>query len=192
MLLFWVLIICLYQLSIDLVTIVNISINEEKLKLIADFYNCPQSKIVVMSYIFLIFCTGTHCIFVILVLQLIFLHKWLAQHDITTYEYICFLRKKEENPDLELNFDEIRQKHESKVLQRIKNDNISSENVSLGHSQKENISGRNSKLEERKFDTEIQKSPETEIHISNEENKKQQKSAGFFNSLYFSFNFLKL
>eukprot|EP01022_Parablepharisma_sp_SALTPOND_P014857 TRINITY_DN2065_c0_g1_i1.p1 TRINITY_DN2065_c0_g1~~TRINITY_DN2065_c0_g1_i1.p1 ORF type:complete len:545 (-),score=27.56 TRINITY_DN2065_c0_g1_i1:3092-4726(-) len=77
----------------------------------------------IVAYVVLLVCALTQLLFVLLVLQLLMLHRWLRKHDLTTYEYILYLRKKEENPNLKLNVEDIRKSHKSKILSRIKDEN---------------------------------------------------------------------
>ncbi len=77
----------------------------------------------IASYVFLSAAAATQFIFVLLDLQLLLLHRWLKKHDLTTYEYILFLRMKEENPNLKLDVENIRKNHKSKVLTRVKEEN---------------------------------------------------------------------
>ena len=117
-LLFLVLVLCLYQFAVDLAVISTFQSNSYDLAL-AGFYNSDKYTMRVLSYTCVSICLASQLLFVVLTVQLLFLHRWLNKNGLTTFEYILFLREKAESPDLGLDADEIRKRHISKVLKRI-------------------------------------------------------------------------
>lgn len=100
---------------------------EEHRTLLSDFYNTSELSIQVTAYILLGLCTVLEITFTVFVLQLIFLHKWLIKHDLTTYDYIMYLREKARNPDKKIDIMSMKGKHKSKLIQKVKNDSDSPE-----------------------------------------------------------------
>ena len=92
--------------------------------LIMDFYSFTEISANTLCYTSLLISTGINGTFIILVLQLIFLHKWLCKYDLTTYEYIVYLR---ENSGGKIDFSKIRKNHKSKVITRIDKESECSE-----------------------------------------------------------------
>lgn len=97
--------------------IVMIMVTKDKYReQLTDFYNLTDSEIYLFVYIVLGICSMTELIFVIFILQLIFLHHWLSNHDLTTYEYIAYKR---EHPNEKIDFNTIRGSHKSKVITKV-------------------------------------------------------------------------
>lgn len=118
MLLFLVLAICLYQGAVDVAVIATLH-SEERRERLADFYSSTEDTMATVAYVLIASCLLTQVLFALLVVQLLLLHRWLSVHEITTYEYILYLRQKDDNPELKLDVDEIRKRHKSKVLTRV-------------------------------------------------------------------------
>jgi len=106
---------CLVQLAVNIITLTMIN---SKGDLLADFYNTGTLKIKAISYILLSLCTVTQIALMIFVVQLWLLHCWLIRHDLTTYDYVIYMRKKRKNPNVNIKIEDIRRHHKSKVIQR--------------------------------------------------------------------------
>lgn len=95
---------------------------------IESFYKISASE--VFSYTLLSFCTFCEGACLIFVLHLLLLHRWLANNDLTTYDYILFLRQKDENPNSNLDIASVKFNRQSKTVVKINNeDKEKSDNV---------------------------------------------------------------
>jgi len=95
---------------------------EENKVLLSDFYKASQFSIQVAVYVLLSICILLESAFIIFVLQLIFLHQWLIKHDLTTYDYILYLREKANNPNKKLDILQMKGNRKSKVIKKIEKD----------------------------------------------------------------------
>jgi len=86
------------------------------------FYNANPSKIKQLSYTLLVICTVFQSVFIALIIQLLLLHYWLMQNDLTTYDYVIYLREKEANPDLDIDIFSIKNNRKSKIIKRVGED----------------------------------------------------------------------
>jgi hypothetical protein len=114
-LLFFVLAFSFWQCVANIVVMAVINANSYY-SLVGSFYSLGYSSTYVFSYILLTLCTVCQGVFVVLVLQLLLLHHWLAKYDLTTYDYITYLRAKKEDPSLELDLKALSQSHKSKLV----------------------------------------------------------------------------
>ncbi len=111
--------ICAYQGAIDLLLIVTLHMDSRKQRL-ADFYSADETTVAVLAYVLSGVCLVTQGAVSFMVLQLLLLHRWLWVNGITTYDYVLYVRQKEEDPSRQLDLNEIRGTYKSKVLKRIK------------------------------------------------------------------------
>ena len=145
-LLFLVLALCLYQLGIDIAVVAVFHVYSFDTRM-ADFYSSLPHTMTIFGYVMVSISILSQLLFVILVVELLFLHRWLKSHELTTFEYIIFLREKADNPNLELDANFIRRMHKSKVVTRVNqegrggenshNANINSNQVSPADSEKD-------------------------------------------------------
>ena len=119
-LLIMVLIACLYQFVIGAILLATFHIYDYDEKL-ANFYNCDENTIMIVGYVLLSITITTQLLIVVYLIDLLLLHKWLNKVDLTTFEYITFLKEKITNPGLELNAKEIKKAHKSKIIRQINN-----------------------------------------------------------------------
>lgn len=95
---------------------------EEHRSLLSDFYSTSKTNIQVAVYAILGICTLFEIAFIIFILQLLFLHQWLIKHDLTTYDYIMYLREKARNPDKQLDILSMKGNHKSRVIKKVDKD----------------------------------------------------------------------
>ena len=122
---------CLYQSIISIVIISTLHNNDYDEKL-ADFYNVDADTMSLVAYIAISITLATQICIIIFLVDLIILHIWLYKHDLTTFEYITYLKEKKINPDLQLDFQNIKISHKSKVIKPTKNlqlNNIENEEI---------------------------------------------------------------
>lgn len=86
---------------------------------IAQFYGLGEGPARALGYVLTLVCFCVQAACVAFVLQLLFLHRWLNQKGITTFEYVLFLREKMDNPSLKLEGQFMKGQHKSKVLVRV-------------------------------------------------------------------------
>jgi hypothetical protein len=55
--------------------------------------------------------------FMVFILQLVFLHQWLIKHNLTSFDYILYLREKAKNPNAKL--ENIKENYKSKVIKKV-------------------------------------------------------------------------
>jgi len=103
------------QVAANLIVISTLHSNQKKLHL-ANFYNSGETLMQIISYILLGVCTIIELCFGLYLVKLLFLHNWLYRHDLTTYDYILYLRKKAIDPKLKLDSVKIRSTHTSKII----------------------------------------------------------------------------
>lgn len=117
----------LIQIAGNIVVLSTLQSSEAK-ELLADFYNTTELAIQIPVYILLSVSTIVQLGFAVYFAKLLYLHYWLYKHDLTTYDYILYLRKKQVYPELKLDSMQIRSTHQSKVLSKV------TENAELAHS----------------------------------------------------------
>jgi len=83
------------------------------------FYKSGSYTMTVFGYICVAFSLATQIFFIGFVSQLLYLHYWLHKIPLTTFEYIVFLRLKEDYPHIELDSEMIRRMHNSRVITRV-------------------------------------------------------------------------
>ncbi len=87
---------------------------------LARFYSTGNNSIRGACYALLSICIVFEIVFMCFVGQLMIFHHWLAKYDLTTYDYVIYLREKMDNPGKELDFLNMRGKHKSRTVKRIK------------------------------------------------------------------------
>ncbi len=110
---------CMYHVAID-VWVVATLYRDSYLRPVSDFYSYSDYTAKVFAYVLVSVCLATQVLCIGLALQLLLLHRWLKQKGLTTFEYILFLREKNEHPELQLEGADIRNQHKSKVLVRVR------------------------------------------------------------------------
>jgi len=117
-LLFFVFGLCLYQSCISIILIATFHFRNYD-KQLSRFYKCEEEPMRITGYVFISLTLVSQLMLLIFLIDLLILHKWLNKENLTTFEYILYLREKEKNPELKLNHLEIKQSHISKVIQRV-------------------------------------------------------------------------
>eukprot|EP00826_Nyctotherus_ovalis_P062745 TRINITY_DN9131_c0_g1_i4.p1 TRINITY_DN9131_c0_g1~~TRINITY_DN9131_c0_g1_i4.p1 ORF type:complete len:431 (+),score=115.97 TRINITY_DN9131_c0_g1_i4:383-1675(+) len=120
-LLFLVGVFSLLQCVANVLVLVTLHFEEHR-TLLSDFYNTSKTKMQIAVYAILGICTLLEIAFIIFILQLIFLHQWLIKHDLTTYDYIMYLREKARNPDKKLDILSMKGNHKSKIIKKVEKD----------------------------------------------------------------------
>ena len=105
----------LLQSIANIIVISTLHFKEHKDALVG-FYNGNELAIQIICYIFCTICTLTQICFTVYVAQLLILHHWLNKNDLTTYEYILYLRRKIIYPNLQLNPVEVRGNYNSSII----------------------------------------------------------------------------
>ncbi len=102
--------------NIILLCTLHITQYKEKLQ---DFYNMGEGSTAGFAYTLLVICTVLQLVFIGLIGQLLLFHQWLVKYDLTTYDYVIYLREKEQNPDKEIDILSIRGSHKSKIIKKV-------------------------------------------------------------------------
>eukprot|EP00826_Nyctotherus_ovalis_P007232 TRINITY_DN11794_c0_g1_i2.p1 TRINITY_DN11794_c0_g1~~TRINITY_DN11794_c0_g1_i2.p1 ORF type:complete len:300 (-),score=1.37 TRINITY_DN11794_c0_g1_i2:642-1541(-) len=105
---------CLLQLASSSIALATLHTRSH---LLADFYNASELKMEILSYILLTICALTQIALTVFILQLGFLHCWLIKHDLTTYDYVIYIRKKKKYPNTKLRIEGVRKNYKSNVIQ---------------------------------------------------------------------------
>lgn len=113
-----VLVTCCYQSCVSIVVISTLHIYDYEEKL-ADFYSCDEDTITTVSYVLVAVVLASQLVFIGFIVELLCLHWWLNKHDLTTFEYILYLREKKDNPELSLRASDIKKSHKSKVIKQL-------------------------------------------------------------------------
>ena len=113
-----VLIFSILQCGCNLLVILTLRFDEH-IELLADFYNSSKFTMELATYILSGICLLIEFIFIIFILQLIFLHHWLIKHNFTTYDYVIYLREKKKNPEAKLNILDVRNTYKSNVIKEV-------------------------------------------------------------------------
>lgn len=128
------------------------------------FYNENNTTfcyiIISISTLFLIIIIG-------LDIQLLLLHQWLAKNELTTYEYVLYLRDKEQNPNLDIDIANYKPKHQSKVVHRVNEIKSILDNIQ--------------KIEEKK-DAIVKDNPNVPQPSDKQEEKKKLENENSYNS----------
>eukprot|EP00826_Nyctotherus_ovalis_P030516 TRINITY_DN2435_c0_g1_i4.p1 TRINITY_DN2435_c0_g1~~TRINITY_DN2435_c0_g1_i4.p1 ORF type:complete len:202 (-),score=23.10 TRINITY_DN2435_c0_g1_i4:921-1526(-) len=106
----------LLQLACNVAIMVTINQEDYKSQLM-DFYDISSTQVYLLVFITLGICCVLEIMFLLFILQLIFLHYWLSKHDVTTYEYVMYKR---EHPNENIDLSKIRRSHKSKVITKVK------------------------------------------------------------------------
>eukprot|EP00826_Nyctotherus_ovalis_P010576 TRINITY_DN12782_c0_g1_i2.p1 TRINITY_DN12782_c0_g1~~TRINITY_DN12782_c0_g1_i2.p1 ORF type:complete len:318 (-),score=36.27 TRINITY_DN12782_c0_g1_i2:617-1525(-) len=109
---------CCYQSCISIVVISTLHVYDYEEKL-ADFYSCDEDTITTVSYVLVAVVLASQLVFIGFLIELLCLHWWLNKHDLTTFEYILYLREKKNNPELSLRASNIKKSHKSKVIKQL-------------------------------------------------------------------------
>lgn len=89
--------------------------SEDYRVIVADFY---YSNNLFFPYILLGISSFFQAVIILYVIQLLLLHQWLSKNDLTTYEYIVYLREKEKHPEKDVTLDDYRASHKSSIIRR--------------------------------------------------------------------------
>jgi hypothetical protein len=83
------------------------------------FFHLAEHHTSVFCYAMLSVSTLAQALAVGLIVDLMILHRWLAQHNLTTYEYILYLEDREAKRMIELSAQAIRDCHPSSILKKV-------------------------------------------------------------------------
>lgn len=108
----------MFQLAVGVASVVLVLAKDEYAESFADFYNVGKSKGKVIAGVVIILAVLSQLVIIIMVTQLLLLHVWLYKHNLTTYDYTLYEREKENNPELNIEMEDARKFHKSKVIMR--------------------------------------------------------------------------
>ena len=103
-----------------MIVILTIHKNDYK-ESVSEFYNIGTVKSQVLTYILCITCTLLELGFAVFSVQLLILHRWLAKNNLTTHDYIRYLREKKANPNSTITIQEIANEFTSRIVRPINN-----------------------------------------------------------------------
>ena len=117
---------CLLQAIADIILLSTLHVAEYRNVLI-DFYNSDEDRVMVFGYVIVSICLAFQTMFIIFIIQLLLLHHWLCKYDLTTYDYVMYLREKELHPDKEIDIMSMKGGHKSKIIRKVTKDSNASD-----------------------------------------------------------------
>jgi len=114
--LFWISLLCVYETIIAVISLAFVFTKDEYADRVADFYNINRTKSKALSGAIIILSSLSQLVTLIMALKLLLLHAWLKKHGLTTYDYTLYEREKENNPELNIEMQDARKMHKSKVI----------------------------------------------------------------------------
>jgi len=92
-------------------------------KAVAEFYKTSRTTAHIITYTLGAICTCSAIAFGIFTLQLLILHRWLIKHNLTTNDYIRYLREKNTNPNSTLTIQDMVNQYKSNIVKSIPKSN---------------------------------------------------------------------
>lgn len=90
---------------------------------VAEFYGMEKLPARILTYVLGGVCTVGALGFGVFTLKLLTLHRWLAKNDLTTNDYMRFLREKNLNPQTSITIHDIVDEYKSKIVKPIPKSN---------------------------------------------------------------------
>ncbi len=116
LLIFLVFLLCSLQFAVNVavLSVIHWEVTSER---VSEFYSLSSGSAKALVYSLVGFCTLAESCFIAFTAQLMLLHWWLYKHNLTTFDYVRYLRAKRENPAFELQ--DISREFESHVHKRV-------------------------------------------------------------------------
>lgn len=131
---------CTLQIALNITLLATLNWNTITRPL-SNFYNQDEAGVKRIAYSTVSICTGLQLLFNGFTIQLLFLHRWLVNNNLTTFDYVRYLREKETNPNLQIA--DIVGTYSSKIIKKV--DEATKTNVSKAQQNTETLSPESGK-----------------------------------------------